>query len=116
LYNTNTMKEGEWNPIVVSKAKTVSKEPDKIIQLGNEIAEKFATPDFLKQVVETCCDGSFERKRIGLYIISVVKLIGELKEVQALLEESGFKWKDLSKFVNQKAREFYVNHLENEKQ
>lgn len=96
----------------VSKGEKVKIEIDPAILSGAEtFADKFVTEARLQQGLKEACDGIAISRNIGPFMAwfgADVK-----KESTAELEVSGLEWKNVSKTVNNRARDWFI--LETEK-
>lgn len=112
-HKLNTMRPGDWTPLVLKKAtpKVPKATNEEIVQFSIDFVNKHVTEDFLKKVVETACDGSFEKRRLGAFMTSVAKILSEDKNIVIELETKGIKFKDVSKKVTEHARIYYTSQM-----
>jgi hypothetical protein len=107
IHNQNSMQKGDWTPLVlVSTQQTKKPKPttEDIDAFTLSILEKYVTETLLEYVVQTVCEGSFEKKRLGAFMNAVVTSLEENAELQNELEQNNIKMKAIGKKINEKAR------------
>ena len=70
----------------------------------------FATENRFEQAVNEACNGEYNSKLIGPFIGWVCSDIK--KESEAELEASGLEWKEISKFLTQSCRAWYLDKIQ----
>ncbi len=100
--------KGEKHKIVKTKAPVVV-DPAVAASVA-EFVDLVVTEPRLEQGVQEACEGEYELRKIGPFIGWMCKDIN--KECQAELEASELKWKQVSKAVTQRVREWYIAKTE----
>ncbi len=95
--------KGEKHQVVKQK-KPAQIDPEVAANIG-QFTELFVTEARLEQGVQQACAGQLDMRRMGDFL----QWFGQdvKKESSAELEASGLAWKDVSKAVTQKARDWY---------
>lgn len=95
--------KGEKHKVVNTK-KSVQLEPEFVSTINNFV-DLFVTENRLSQGVTVACDGEFDMKRMGDFLKWIN--VDVKKESKDELEVSNLEWKQVSKFVTVKARNWY---------
>lgn len=100
--------KGEKHKVVKTK-RPVQVDPEKVASIA-EFVDLVVTEARLEQGLQEACQGVIDIKRVGSFIGWVGKDVN--KECQDELIASQLEWKDVSKPVATKAREWYQKKLE----
>lgn len=100
--------KGEKHKIVKAKAPVVI-DPAVAASVA-EFVDLVVTEPRLEQGVQEACGGEYELRKIGPFIGHIGKDVS--KECQAELEASELTWKQVSKSVTNRAREWYIAKTE----
>src|SRR5688572_25035046 len=106
LYQQTTMKEGDWVPISVRRAKENKPElsSKEVEEAVTEFLNKHVTRELLERGIEEACEGSFEKKRLPGFLQWINRALADREEE---LKEKNIKWKDVSKRLGERCREFF---------
>ncbi len=66
----------------------------------------------MRQVVEEKCEGSCNKKHLGVFMSAVTWSLSDNELVQRELEERGIKLKDFGRRINEYARNWFVQQME----
>ena len=93
----------------VTKQKNAVQLDPEVVESIDQFIELVVTPARLEQGVTEACKGEISNKMIGPFIGWVGKDVK--KESTDELEAAGLEWKQVSKAVSQRAREWYMEKL-----
>src|SRR4051812_34938300 len=87
LHNQNSMQKGDWTPLLVSsQPKKPKPSTEEIDAIAASILDVYLTEQFLASVIESACDGSYDKKRLGVFMNAVVTSMEQNAELQKELE------------------------------
>lgn len=98
LHQSNVHKKKELTPIEIERLNSI-----------NEFTNKFISKSRLEQGVVEACMGNYDIKFIGTFLKWILNDVK--KESKAELNETEFKWKEISKSLSSKASLWYKNKI-----
>jgi len=111
LYQTNSMQHGDWTPISVNRSKVKKPELSKkeASKAVTNFLDHFVTEDLLKRGIDEACNGSLEKRKLGIYMAWVSQTINQKEDLKEQLNDLGIAWKDVTKKIGERAKEYFLS-------
>lgn len=106
-YNTRLLFKAKGQKHSVSKVKVAATSDPTRVASALEFAEFALGLPRLEQGVTEACDDVVDLKKTGAFLKWIAEDVQ--KECSLEMEDSGLTWKDVSKYVSSRARDWYLN-------